>query len=116
MSEIKNYMHSYPDSYTDASDVVKQEFILDLGEFMQHPSKSRFQETYTLIRNRDGKSVASAVLYGLKLVKKSNLSPAVIAACKHKEELDRYLNCLKENKLDEFKSFNIMYEINPHKT
>ena len=116
MSEIKNYMHSYPDSYTDASDVVKQEFILDLGEFMQHPSKTRFQETYTLIRNRDGKSVASAVLYGLKLVKKSNLSPAVIAACKHKEELDRYLNCLKENKLDEFKSFNIMYEINPHKT
>lgn len=116
MSEIKNYMHSYPDSYKDASDVVKQEFILDLSEFMQHPSKTRFQETYTLIRNRDGKSVASAVLYGLKLVKKSNLSPAVIAACKHKDELDRYLNCLKENKLDEFKAFNIMYEINPHKT
>nr|MCR5186694.1 hypothetical protein [Clostridia bacterium] len=115
MSEIKNYMHSYPDAYNDASDVVKQEFILDLSEFMQHPSKTRFQETYTLIRNRDGKSVASAVLYGLKLVKKSNLSPAVIAACKHKDELDRYLNCLKENKLDEFKSFNIMYEINPHK-
>ncbi len=115
MSEINNYINSYPGTYSSPSDVVRQEFILDLSDFMKHPSRTRFQETYTLIRNRDGKSVASAILYGLKLTKKSNLSPAVIAACKHQDELEVYLNCLNENKLSDFKAFNIIYEINPLK-
>ena len=114
-SELLNYLNSYPDTYKDLSDVVKQEFILDLDMFMKHPSKTRFQETYNLIRNRDGKSVASAILYGLKLTNKSNLSPAIIAACKNSTDLQNYLQCLNSNNLKDFKAFNIIYEINPLK-
>ena len=113
VSEIRKYLKSYPDSYKDASDVVSQEFILDLSNFMKHPSKSRFQETYTLMRDRERNSVASSLLYSLKLTNKAELSPAVIAACKNKRDLDIYLNCLDKNRLSDFKAFNIIYEVNP---
>ena len=111
--ELDNYIKAYPSEYKDYSDVVRKEFILNLTDFMKHPNKSRFEEAYNLNRNKEGKSVVSSILYGLKLSGKSNLSPAIIAACKSSSELDRYINCLDENKLNTFKSFNIIYEINP---
>ena len=46
---------------------------------------------------------------------KRNLNPAIIVACKNVDELNDYLNCLEEQKLDKFKAFKIKYEMNPMK-
>ena len=113
--ELDNYIKAYPSEYKDYTDVVKKEFILNLTDFMKHPNKSRFEEAYNLNRNKEGKSIVASILYGLKLSGKTNLSPAIIAACKSSSELDRYISCLDGNKLNAFKSFNIIYEINPLK-
>lgn len=111
--ELANYIDSYPDAYSSLSDVVAQEFILPFDYFMKHPYKSRFFETYNLMRNRQGNSVISSIASGLKLMHRNDLNPAIIAACKTEDELKTYLYYLDANRLDEFKAFNIIYQVNP---
>lgn len=111
--ELVNYIDSYPDAYSSLSDVVAQEFILPFDYFMKHPYKSRFFETYNLMRNRQGNSVFSSITSGLKLMHRSDLNPAIIASCKSEDELKTYLYYLDANRLDEFKAFNIIYQVNP---
>ena len=112
ISELVNYMDSYPNVYSSLQDVVKQEFILPFDYFMKHPYKSRFSETYNIIKNREGKNVVKAFCYSLNVSKRNNLNPAVIAACKSLNELETYLYYLDSNNLKRFKFFNIIYEVN----
>lgn len=44
---------------------------------------------------------------------KNNLSPFIIAACKTQEQLENYINLLEQNKLNEFKDYEIRFELNP---
>lgn len=113
VSELIRYIETYPNVYSSLSDVVEQEFILPFDYFMKHPFKSRFFETYNLIRNRQGKPVTHAVKAGLKLIYKHNLNPAIIAACKTEHELNSYLHYLDNKNLKGFKFFKIHYDINP---
>lgn len=41
--------------------------------------------------------------------------PAIIASCKSIDDLDIYLACLEDNRLDSFDKFKIKYEIPPAK-
>lgn len=113
ISELKTYMTSYPDSYESLQDVVEQEFILPFDYFKKHPSKSRFTETYNLLKNREGRNFMKSVSYAFRLLKKNNLNPAIIASCKTQHELDSYLYYLESNNLKLFKFFNVIYEVNP---
>lgn len=113
ISELRNYMEYYPNVYSSLADVVSQEFILNLNNFREHPSKARFTETYNLIKNRSGKPISKALTYALKLSNMKNLDPAIIAACKNDYELDCFLDCLNHNKLDSFSFFKIFYDANP---
>lgn len=113
LSELKNYMSYYPNVYSSLSDVVKKEFVLDLSNFRRNPSKSRFDETYNLVKNRSGKSVIKAFSRATKLSHKTDLDPVVIAACKTDYELDCYLDCMQHNKLETFTFFKILYEALP---
>ena len=106
-------MTSYPDSYESLQDVVEQEFILPFDYFKKHPSKSRFTETYNLLKNREGRNFMKSVSYAFRLLKKNNLNPAIIASCKTQHELDSYLYYLESNNLKLFKFFNVIYEVNP---
>ena len=44
-----------------------------------------------------------------------NLNPAIIAACKSQDQLEHYLNCLDGNTLNDFKDFEIKFEVAPLK-
>ena len=72
ISELLRYIETYPNVYASLAEVVDQEFILPFDYFMNHPFKSRFFETYNLIRNRQGKPATHAVRAGLKLIYKHN--------------------------------------------
>ncbi len=113
IDELEKYLKSYPEVYSSLVDVVEQEFILPFNSFLNHPAKARFSETYNLIRNRQGKSIFSALIYAFKLIGRYNLNPAIIAACKTENQLDTYLYYLNSNDLGKFKLFKIIYEINP---
>lgn len=112
-SEIALYLEQYPNEYTSLNDVIKKEFVLSLDYYMKHPVIARFREAYSLIRDRESKSVIDAFKYALEFMFRYELNPVVIAACKTQEQLEDYISCLEKNKLDEFTDFEIKFEINP---
>ena len=114
-SELSLYLEQYPESYHSLGEVVKKEFILPLDYYMKHPVVARFRETYSLIKDRESKSVIDGLKYAFSLMFKYELNPVIIAACKTQEQLENYLDCLNRNKLDEFKDFEIKFEVSMRK-
>lgn len=113
VTEINDYLEQFPDQYTSFENVVTKEFILPLNYYMSHPVLSRFREAYSLCRDREGKPVFESLKYGMDLMFNRNLNPAIIAACKTQDQLSNYLDCLEKNNLDDFKDFEIRFEMNP---
>ena len=111
--EITLYLEQYPDSYTSFEDVVKKEFVLSLDYYMKHPVVARFREAYSLIRDRESKSVIDAFKFAIDMMFRYDLNPVIIAACKTQDQLEHYLSCLEKNTLDNFTDFNIKFEVNP---
>lgn len=111
--ELSEYLSRYPEQYSSLDDVIEKEFILPSDFYLKHPVVARFREAYTLIRDRESKSVLDAIKFSVDLMFRYNLNPAIIAACKTQEQLENYLSCLDGNKLDEFSDFEIIFELNP---
>lgn len=111
--EVLSYLEQYPNEYKSFQDVVNKEFILSLDYYVKHPVVARFRETYSLIRDRESKSVIDAFKYAIDLMFNYSLNPAIIAACKTQDQLENYLSCLERKKLDEFTDFEIKFEITP---
>ena len=113
--EILEYMKQYPNKYTSFNDVVKNEFIFPSDIYLKHTLASRFRETYSLMRDREAKSIFESFKYALEIMFHYDLNPAIIAACKTQEQLENYIKCLENNTLDSFKDFTIRFEVNPLK-
>ena len=116
VAEIKSYLEKYPKDYNSLESVINKEFIQPLDYYTNHPTLSRFREAYSLIRDREAKSVFDALKYGLDVMFKYDLNPAIISACKTEESLDFYLECLENNNLSKFDLFKIEFRLNPTKT
>lgn len=110
--DIEGYLLSYPKEYKNYDDVIEKEYIIPLDEFMKNQTLSRFREMYDLIRNKELKSMVEAMKISTKFMFRYELNPAIIAACNSKKELDKYLDCLEKNKLEEFDIFDIKFELN----
>lgn len=114
-SELLTYIENNSKTYKSLEDVVKQEFTLPFQFFKNQSSKSRFSETYKLLKDRDNQGFIKAVSYAFKIATKRNLNPVIIAACKNKFELESYVYYLDSNNLNNFRFFDIIYEVNPLK-
>ena len=111
LSDLSKYT---VDTEKTLEDIVRENFIISLHTF-RNPTISRFKETYNLAKNKSNYSLLKSFNLAVEVMFKRNLNPAIIVACKSIEELNDYLNCLKEQKLDAFKAFKIKYEMNPMK-
>lgn len=114
--EILSFMKKYPNEYSSAKDVVEQEFVMPISLYSKHPKLARFREGYSLIRDREMKSIMDAFKFALDLMFKYELNPAIIAACKSEKQLQDYITCLENNTLDNFKYFTIKFEVLPFAT
>lgn len=114
--EIVKYYDKYPKDYKNYKDVIKKEFILPLSCFSMSPAIARFREGYALQRDSEARSIFEALKFGLELMFKSELYPAVIPACKTEDTLNKYIECLDNNSLDKFTEFEIKFEVTPLKT
>lgn len=115
VKEVMSYLEQYPKEYSSFSDVITKEFIFPYSYYSKHTVVSRFREAYSLIRDRESKSIIDAFKFAVDIMFNYELNPAIIAACKTQEELENYLSCLNRQKLDEFTTFEIKYEISPLK-
>ncbi len=112
-SDLSKYLKEKPTEYNSLQDVVKKEFILPFKAFKNQSTKTRFSETFNLLKNGNDYNFIKSVSYAFKVANKRNLNPVIISACKSKKDLENYISCLDTNNLKDFKSFDIIYEINP---
>ena len=113
--EVLEYLRQYPEQYSSFDDVVKKEFIFPSSNYLKHPVIARFREAYSLIRDREFKSVLDAFKFAMDVMFDYDLNPVIIAACKSQAQLERYLKCLDEKDLSKFTDFEIKFEISPLK-
>ena len=111
--EILEFMKAYPDDYKTVQDVIKKEFMMNIALFNNHPILARFREAYYLCRNKEMQSIFESFVYAKNLMFRSDISPYIIAAVKSKKQLEEYIECLENNKLDEYKYFKIIFKVNP---
>lgn len=112
-AEISLYLEQYPNEYKSSKDVINKEFVLPLDYYIKHPVIARFREAYSLIRDRESKSIIDAFKFALDIMFHYELNPVIIAACKTQDQLENYMICLEKNKLNEFTDFVIKFEITP---
>lgn len=111
-NDVKNTYEKNKDKYANMQDVINTEYTTPLSRF-KNSSISRFRESFKLIRDKENGSITKALDLGLELMFKYELNPIIISACRNLDELDIYLDCLDSNDLDDFKCFDIRFEVMP---
>lgn len=111
-SEIEYFLKNEENNYLSSVDVVENEFIRSYDSY-KHQYSSRYKETYELLTKKEDMTIKEKLDLSSEMCVKKYLHPAIISACKHLNELNVYLDCLDKNELDDFKVFNIKYEITP---
>ena len=116
-ADVQNYFRMYSIKFSNVlqEDLQKQEFIYPTDYYLKHPAVSRFRETYALIRDREEKSIFEAFKFAMDMMFNYNLNPAIIAACKSQNQLEHYLDCLDNKTPNDFKDFEIKFEVAPLK-
>lgn len=96
--------------YDSIDDVIEKLYTKPISYYRVSPI-ARFKEAYKLVKEREKGSKLKALSLAFELFGNYSLHPAIISACKSLDELDIYLACIEENALDDFKFFNIRYEV-----
>ena len=112
LEKIKEILFDKSKKYSSIEDVIEKEYTIPIKNYKM-ASVSRFREAYKLIIKKEHGSRFKAFSLASELFFNYNLHPAIITACNSLDELDIYLACLDDNTLDDFKYFNIKYEIAP---
>ena len=110
--EVKKKKRKEDNEYKTENEVIENVFTRPLDKY-KDPFAARFKETYELTTQRDSYSKLDGIKLGLELFNKRYLHPAIITACRNTDELDVYLDCLSKNELEDFKIFEIKYELHP---
>ena len=111
--EIEQFMQNYPNEYKTVQDVIVKEFMINISMFNKHPILSRFKEAYYLCRNKEMMSILDSFNFAKSIMFRSEINPYIIAAVKTKKQLEDYIVCLEENRLDDYTHFKIVFEVNP---
>ncbi len=111
--EVENFMKEYPNEYKTVQDVISKEFIVHISLYNKHPILSRFREAYYLCRIKEMQSVFDSFMFAKSIMFRSDINPYIIAAVKTKKQLEDYIECLEQNRLDDYKYFKIVFAVNP---
>lgn len=114
-NEVESFLKSYPNEYENARDVIEKEFTASIDIYNRRPSFARFREGYSLCRNKEMMSVIDSFKFGLEIMFRNDLNPAIVAAVKNKKQLEDYIECIEKENLESFKYFKILFEVAPLK-
>lgn len=110
--EVEEILKSQENEYKTEQEVIDNVFSRKFEDFkILHIA--RFTEAYELATKKEKYSKIDGIKLGLELFGERYLHPAIISACRNTDELDVYLDCLHKNELNEFKIFDIKYELYP---
>lgn len=112
INTIKDILLNNPDGYSSLQGVINKVYTRSIDYYKCTPI-ARFKEAYKLVREKENGSKTKALGLALELFWNYNLHPAIITACNSLDELDVYLACLEDDTLEDFKYFDVRYEIPP---
>lgn len=112
IKEVDAILKSKRRKYSSRQEVIENVFTKPFSDY-KYQFSSRFREAVELITKREKMSFLDGINLGTELFSKRYLHPAIISACKNLDELNVYIDCLDKNELDDFKIFNIEYELYP---
>ena len=110
ISTVKDILLKNSKRYNCIEDVIEKLYTKPISYYKFSPI-SRFKEAFKLVKEREKKSTFKALNLAFELLANYNLHPAIITACNSLDELDIYLACLDDNTLEDFRFFDIKYEI-----
>ena len=108
--DLEEYFSTNPEKYTSIQDIIDKEYTVSLSRY-KNQAFSRFKEAYNLAKHKSNLSVVQSLAIANECFLNANLDPTIITACKNIEELEIYLGCLEENKLEDFNCFKIVYDL-----
>lgn len=112
IEDLKNILLDDSTPYTSIKEIVEKKYTVPIKKFSPSPF-ARWREAYNLVVNKEHLSKTKGLSLANELFFNYSLHPAIIAACKSIDELDIYLACLEDNCLDDFKFFDIKFEVPP---
>ncbi len=112
IKEVKQILFEHKDLYKSLNDVIEKLYTKPIS-YYRFSAFSRFKETYKLMRKKENANRFKSISLATELLTNYNLHPAIITSCRTLNELDIYLACLEENALQDFRYFDIKYEIPP---
>ena len=110
--EIKEIIENEDSIYETPQQVIDEKYTRPLADY-RFQAWTRYNETIELAKRSDKCGGINAIALALEMMKKRYLHPSIITACRTLEELYVYLDCLDKDELDDFKIFNIKYELHP---
>lgn len=114
--EIEEFMREYPNDYKTPQDVISKEFITHISVYKRHPVFSRFKETYYLCRTKEMMNIFDSFNYAKSIMFRADINPYIIAAVKNLKQLEDYIVCMENNRLEEYRYFKIIYDVKPTKS
>lgn len=112
LEKVEDILLTNSTKYKSLQDVIDKLYTRDI-KYYKNAAVARFKEAYNLMRRREHSSRLKALSLASELFMNYNLHPAIISACRNIDQLDIYLACLEDNTLNEFKFFDIKYEVAP---
>lgn len=108
IKDLENTLKAEPAKYSSVYEVIAKNYTIPIS-YYRFSAFSRFRETYKLVTEKEHASKKKAIPLSLEMFANYNLHPAIITACKNLDELDIYLSCLEDNKLEDFNLFDIKF-------
>ena len=112
IDKVEDILLTNSTKYTSLQDVIDKLYTRPI-KYYKAAAIARFKEAYRLMRRKEHSSRLKALSLASELFMNYNLHPAIITACKNIDQLDIYLACLEDDTLNDFKFFEIKYEVNP---
>ena len=112
IDKVEDILLTNGGKYKSLQEVIDKLYTRPIS-YYKSPAIARFKEAYRLMRRREHSSKLKAFSLASELFLNYNLHPAIISACKNIDQLDIYLACLEDDTLEDFKFFDIKYEVTP---
>lgn len=109
ISDLDELFLDDPEKYSSIQDIIDQEYTVNLKDF-ENSSITRYKEAFKLAKDKSNYTFSQAVNFAKKLLVENEVTSLIIASCKSVEELEFYIECLNNNKLDDFHHFKIIEE------
>lgn len=112
LEKIQSYIAKSSNKNLTIQEVIDTVYTVPLDNY-KNSVISRFTEAFRLVRLKEHGSIKDALDLAFELAFNYSLHPAVITACSSINELDIYLACMEYDELDNFRFFNVSFEVAP---